>query len=87
MQVNLDGFWVGSVASKRIWRVFRCANVGLPMPDGTPHASPQCLSAYAYLGLVLCGLIHGIDRDEVLVPNWEPLLHLKELHVLDPEID
>ena len=28
------------------------------------HASPQCLSACAYLGLVLCGLIHGIDRDD-----------------------
>ena len=28
------------------------------------HASPQCLSACAYFGLVLCGLIHGIDRAE-----------------------
>jgi len=51
-----------------------------------PHASPQCLSACAYLGLVLCGLIHGNDRDEVLAPNWQPLLHLKELHALHPEI-
>ena len=30
------------------------------------HASPQCLSACAYMGLVLCGLIHGIDRQQVL---------------------
>jgi len=50
------------------------------------HASPQCLSACAYMGLILCGLIHGIDREEVLAPNWQPLLHLKELHALHPEI-
>jgi len=50
------------------------------------HASPQCLSACAYLGLVLCGLIHGIDRDEVLAPNWGPLLQLKESHALHPEV-
>ena len=56
------------------------------MSNAIPHASPQCLSACAYLGLVLCGLIHGIDRDEVLAPNWQPLLHLKELHPLHPEI-
>ena len=37
------------------------------------HASPQCLSAYAYMGLVLAALIQGIDRDEVLDPNWNPL--------------
>ena len=56
------------------------------MSEETPHASPQCLSACAYLGRVLCGLIHGIDRDEVLAPNWQTLLHLKELHALHPEI-
>jgi len=50
------------------------------------HASPQCLSACAYLGLVLCGLIHGIDREEVLAPNWGPLRQLKELHALHPEV-
>lgn len=50
------------------------------------HASPQCLSACAYLGLVLCGLIHGIDREEVLTRDWEPLLRLAELHPLHPEI-
>ena len=36
--------------------------------------------------MVLCGLIQGNDRDEVLAPNWQPLLHLKELHPLHPEI-
>jgi len=50
------------------------------------HASPQCLSACAYLGLVLCGLIHGIDRDEVLAPNWGPVRQLKELHALPAEV-
>ena len=50
---------------RRFSRVLRRANVDLLMPDETPHARPQCLSACAYLGLVLGGLIHGIDRDEV----------------------
>jgi hypothetical protein len=31
-------------------------------------------------------LIQGIDRDEVLAPNWGPLRQLKELHALHPEI-
>ena len=37
------------------------------------HASPQCLSACRYLTVVLCGLMHGIDRNQVLSPGWEPL--------------
>ena len=37
------------------------------------HASPQCLSACAYLGLVLAALIQGIDREQVLDANWKPL--------------
>jgi ADP-ribosylglycohydrolase len=36
--------------------------------------------------LVLCGLIHGIDRGEVLTPNWGPLRQLKELHPLHSEV-
>lgn len=51
------------------------------------HASPQCLSACAYMGLVLCGLIHGIDRQQVLDAKWEPLLRLKRIHALHPEIE
>ena len=51
------------------------------------HASPQCLSACAYMGLVLCGLIHGIDRQEVLAAKWEPLLQLKRIHSLHPEVE
>ena len=50
------------------------------------HASHQCLSACAYFGLVLCGLIHGIDRAEVLAPDWRPLRQLRELHALHHEI-
>jgi len=56
------------------------------MSNSIPHASPQRLSACAYLGLVLCGLIHGTDRDEVLAPNWGPVRQLRELHALHPEI-
>ena len=51
------------------------------------HGSPQCLSACAYLGLVLCGLIHGIDREEVLAPDWEPLVRLRAIQPLHPEVD
>jgi ADP-ribosyl-[dinitrogen reductase] hydrolase len=51
------------------------------------HASPHCLSACAYMGVVVCGLIHGLPREEVLSPDWQPLLRLREIHTLHPEID
>ncbi len=50
------------------------------------HASPQCLSACAYFGLVLAGLIHGIDRNEALARDWAPLRHLQTIAPLHPEI-
>jgi ADP-ribosyl-[dinitrogen reductase] hydrolase len=37
------------------------------------HASPQCLSACRYLALLLAGLMHGVDRRELLDPGWPPL--------------
>ena len=58
-----------------------CIDSSLPA-----HASPQCLSACAYFGLLLAGLINGIDRGEVLDPKWEPLSKLKQLHPLHPEV-
>jgi ADP-ribosylglycohydrolase len=51
------------------------------------HASPQCLSACAYFGLVLAALIQGVDRNEVLSPTWAPLEHLKATYPLHPEIE
>jgi ADP-ribosylglycohydrolase len=51
------------------------------------HASLQCLSASAYMGLILAGLIHGVAREEVLDPSWPPLLRLREIHPLQPEVD
>jgi len=51
------------------------------------HASPQCLSACAYMGLVLCGLIYGLPREEALSPDWEPLCCLKNAYMLHPEIE
>jgi ADP-ribosylglycohydrolase len=51
------------------------------------HASLQCLSACQYLALVLVGLLHGVDRDEVLSPDWEPLLRLRADHPLHPAVD
>ena len=50
------------------------------------HASPQCLSACAYMGVVLCGLIQGLDREEVLAADWEPLQRLRQVHGLHPEV-
>lgn len=50
------------------------------------HASPQCLSACAYMGLLLCGMIHGFSRDEVLASDWPPLARLREIHPLHPEV-
>jgi ADP-ribosylglycohydrolase len=51
------------------------------------HASPQCLSACAYFGMVLAALIQGVDRKKVLSPVWEPLGHLKATFPLHPEIE
>ncbi len=47
----------------------------------TTHPSQQCLSACAYLALVLAALLHGVLREEVLAPDW-PLL--AELHTAAP---
>lgn len=47
------------------------------------HASPQCLSACAYLGVVLAALIQGEERETVLSPDWP---HLREARRLLPDI-
>jgi ADP-ribosylglycohydrolase len=52
----------------------------------TTHASPQCLSACRYMTLVLCGLMHGLDRTVVLSPDWELLTQLRQLAPLHPEV-
>jgi len=51
------------------------------------HASRQCLSACAYLGVVLAGLIHGLPREEVLRRDWEPLQRLREFFPLHAEVE
>jgi ADP-ribosyl-[dinitrogen reductase] hydrolase len=51
------------------------------------HASPQCLSVCAYMGIVLSGLINGLPREDVLSPNWQPLICLKDTYPLHPEIE
>jgi ADP-ribosyl-[dinitrogen reductase] hydrolase len=51
------------------------------------HASPQCLSACAYMGLIVAGLIQGAAREEVLTPSWSPLLRLREIQPLHLEVD
>jgi ADP-ribosyl-[dinitrogen reductase] hydrolase len=51
----------------------------------TTHASPQCMSACAYMGVVLCGLLRGLPRDEVLGPEFVRT-HLST-HDLHPEIE
>ena len=51
------------------------------------HASPQCLSACAYFGVVLAGLLQGLPREDVLAPNWPTLQRLREIFPLHTEID
>jgi len=51
------------------------------------HGSPQCLSACRYFALILAGLIHGIDRREVLSPDWPHLRELRAAEPLHPTID
>ena len=51
------------------------------------HASPQCLSACAYFGLVLAALMRGVERAEALAADWESLQQLRHLCLLHPEID
>jgi ADP-ribosylglycohydrolase len=51
------------------------------------HASESCVSACRYLAVVLCGLMHGLDRDDVLSPKWAPLDQLRDVQSLFPEID
>lgn len=51
------------------------------------HASPQCISACRYLATVLCGLIHGLDRREVLSPSWTALAQLRRSEPLHPAIE
>lgn len=50
------------------------------------HASPQCLSACVYFGVIVCGLLHGIPRDKVLDPDWEPVRKIHERWPSHPEI-
>jgi ADP-ribosylglycohydrolase len=52
----------------------------------TTHASPQCLSACAYMGVILAGLIHGLPRDQVLAQSWPPLEQLNKVYTLHTEI-
>ncbi len=50
------------------------------------HASPQCLSSCRYLALILAGLIHGLERDEVLSADWEPLRRIRGAEELHAEV-
>ena len=61
--------------------------VGYCVASSLPtHASPQCLSACAYFGIVLAGLMEGLGRNEVFSGSWGPLVELKQLRTLHPEI-
>jgi ADP-ribosyl-[dinitrogen reductase] hydrolase len=52
----------------------------------TTHASEQCLSACRYMALVLAGLLHGVEREVVLSPDWAPLAKLTSRAPLDPSV-
>jgi ADP-ribosylglycohydrolase len=51
------------------------------------HASPLCLSACAYLGLVLAALAQGNPREEVLAPDWPSLDALRQLTPLHADVE
>jgi ADP-ribosylglycohydrolase len=51
------------------------------------HASPQCLSACAYMATVLAALVEGCPRETVLSPRWEVLDRLRDSRPLHPEIE
>jgi ADP-ribosylglycohydrolase len=44
----------------------------------TTHGSAPCQSACVYLSLVLSGLAHGLPREQVLAPDWEPLRRVQQ---------
>jgi ADP-ribosylglycohydrolase len=46
------------------------------------HASPDCLAACAYLGIVLAALMQGEPREEVLSHDWKPLAVLASAEML-----
>jgi len=50
------------------------------------HASPQCLSACVYMTVVLCGLIDGRPREEVLDPEWALMRQARDFAPFHPEI-
>ena len=50
------------------------------------HASPQCLSACRYFALVLAGLMHGLEREKVLSPEWDLLADIERVVPLHPGV-
>jgi len=46
------------------------------------HASATCQSACRYLAVLLCGLMHGLPREEVFAPTWGPLTWLQSQGLL-----
>ena len=59
-----------------------CADSSLPT-----HAHPDCVSACAYLGLVMGGLLAGIPRQEVLSPDWSHLASLRAAGRVSPGLE
>ena len=57
----------------------------LMIPAAQRMPAPM-LSAYAYFGVLLCGLLHGLGRDEVLSPDWPPVRYVIEHATLHPEV-
>ena len=51
------------------------------------HRSHQCVSACQYMALLMAGLVHGVDRDDVLAVDWPPLMELRRTVDLNHHID
>lgn len=51
------------------------------------HASAPCQSACVAMGVMLCGLMHGVPREEVLAADWDIMKRVRKFYSLHPTID
>lgn len=50
------------------------------------HGSKACLSACRAMAVILAGLMHGLEREEVLSPDWEPMRRLRAANQVQPDV-
>ncbi len=76
------------VAGRKQWKsraLFRSLQIACQAAR-MPAVGSQCLSACVYMTVVLCGLIDGRTRGEVLDPEWEPMRRARGITPFHTEI-